>query len=159
MRCITFTSPILKRFSFLIPLFKTKLALKRHFMMMDDMILTRKMILVCAVIFKNYPGFVNKCFLDGISSKYFWQYLMCEMLKFQLNFESLLKSFHRHQFRNFYHILLNENVSNDMTRIYLKTSVMLRHNKTSRRSPQPPFPLRIFCFLITLATVNMRFLG
>lgn len=43
--------------------------------------------------------------------------------------------------------------------IYLITRVMLRHNKTSRRSPQPPLPFRIFCFLITLATVSMRFLG
>lgn len=43
--------------------------------------------------------------------------------------------------------------------IYLITRVMFRHNRTSRRSPHPPLPFRIFCFLITLATVNIRFLG
>lgn len=43
--------------------------------------------------------------------------------------------------------------------IYLTTNVMFRHKSWSRRSPQPPLPLRIFCFLITLATVSIRFFG
>lgn len=46
-----------------------------------------------------------------------------------------------------------------MRQIYLTTNVMFRHSRTSRLSPHPPFPFRSFCFLITLATVSIRFFG
>lgn len=89
---------------------------------------------------------MNKCAWKLLG----WNLQLCETL-IQL-FKSLL--FHLKAFKcsNLYGTCIT-------SAIYLVTSVMFRHNKTSRRSPQPPFPFRIFCFLITLATVSIRFFG